>query len=232
MNQTYNKKLVIGLAIAIIVVALASVVPVAYKAYMTPGVKTDGIQVAGAKKASTDFNGNWGVVKAAPGNPTSVGYTFHEILPGERRETSGSTEHVTGDVVIEQGKLTKADITVDMSTIRTDREKRDINVRMKLLETDKFPTAKFVADENAAVDVSHIPDDATTGTVTVPGTLTIHGVSKHVDAQMEVLRTGDNIVVGTNIPINRLDFDVKTPDFVAAKIDNEGHLNIRLALEK
>lgn len=121
MNQTYNKKLVIGLAIAIVIVALASVVPVAYKAYMTPGVKTDGIQVQGAKKASTDFNGRWSVVKAAPGNPTSVGYTFHEILPGERRETSGSTEKVDGSVVIEQGKLTSANITVDMSTIKIGR---------------------------------------------------------------------------------------------------------------
>lgn len=232
MNQTYNKKLVIGLAIAIIIVALASVAPVAYKAYMTPGVKTDGIQVEGAKKASTEINGTWSMVKAAPGNPTSVGYTFHEILPGERRETSGSTENVDGSVVIDQGKLKSTDITVDMTTIRTDREKRDINVRMKLLETDKYPTAKFVADENASVNVADIPDNATVGKVTVPGTLTIHGVAKHIDAELDILRTGDNIVVGANIPFNRLDYGVETPDFVAAKIDTEGHLNIRLALEK
>lgn len=232
MNQTYNKQLVIGAVVAIIILALASVVPVAYKAYMTPGVKTDGIQTEGAKKASTDFNGTWEVVKAAPGNPTSVGYTFWEILPGERRATSGSTEKVSGSVQIEGGKLNSAAITVDMSTIKTDREKRDINVRMKLLETDQFPEAKFVADEAANIDVSQVPDDATIGKVTVPGTLTIHGVSKHIDAELEILRTGDNIVVGANIPINRLDYGVETPDLVAAKIDTEGHLNIRLALEK
>ncbi|MEJ5996686.1 YceI family protein [Corynebacterium sp. H130] len=232
MNQTYNKKLVIGLVIAIIAIALVSVAPVAYKAYMTPGVKTDGIQTAGAKKASTDINGEWSVIKAAPGNPTSVGYTFWEILPGERRATSGSTEHVDGNVSIKNGKLTGATLTVDMSTIKTDREKRDINVRMKLLETDTYPEAKFTADDSVSVDVSHIPDNGSLGKVTVPGTLTIHGVGKHIDAELDVLRTGDNIVVGANIPINRHDFGVETPDFVAAKIDAEGHLNIRIALEK
>ncbi|MFV8394640.1 YceI family protein [Corynebacterium hindlerae] len=232
MQQTYNKKLIIGMVVAIIVVALASVVPVAYKAYMTPGVKTEGIQVEGAKNASTDFNGAWHVVKAAPGNPTSVGYTFWEILPGERRATSGSTNNVTGDVNIARGKLNAAKITVDMTTIHTDREKRDINVRMKLLETDQFPTATFAVDEGAGIDVSSVPDNGTIGKVTVPGTLTIHGVSKHIQAEMEVLRTGDNMIVGANIPINRLDYGVETPDFVAAKIDTEGHLNIRIALEK
>ncbi|MEJ6012245.1 YceI family protein [Corynebacterium sp. H127] len=232
MQKTYNNKLVIAAVVAILTIALVSVVPVAYKAYMTPGVKTEGITVEGAKNASTDFNGNWTVTKAAPGNPTSVGYTFWEILPGERRATSGSTKDASGDVAIENGKLTKANITIDMATIETDRQKRDINVRMKLLETDSYPTATFVADENANVDVSHIPDNASIGQVTVPGTLTIHGVSKHIDAKLDVLRTGENLVVGAAIPINRLDYGVETPDFVAAKIDAEGHLNIRLALEK
>lgn len=232
MHQAPNKKLIYAIVAAIIVLALASVVPVAYKAYMTPGVKTDGIQTEGAKKASTDFNGTWKVAKAAPGNPTSVGYTFWEILPGERRATSGSTKDVTGGVTIEQGKLIDGQITVDMSQIKTDREKRDINVRMKLLETDKYPKATFAVDKGTAVDVSKVPDNGTLGQVNVPGTLTIHGVSKHIDAQLDVLRTGDNMVIGANIPINRLDYGVETPDFVAAKIDTEGHLNIRVALEK
>lgn len=232
MKKTRNNKIVIGAVIGIALIALASVVPVAYKAYMTPGVKTDGIQTQGARKASTDFNGNWSVVKAAPGNPTSVGYTFWEILPGERRATSGSTEKVTGNVVIDQGKLIDTAMEVDMSSIKTDREKRDINVRSKLLETDKYPTAKFVADKDTNVDVSALPDNGTLGKVKVPGTLTIHGVSQHIDADMDVLRTGDNLVIGANIPINRLDYGVKTPDFVAAKIDAEGHINIRIALGK
>lgn len=232
MQQQHNKKLVIGAIVAIVVIALASVIPVAYKAYMTPGVKTDGLTTENAKKASTDFNGEWHVVKAAPGNPTSAGYTFHEILPGERRETSGSTKEVTGNIKINDGQLTAADVKVDMSTITTDREKRDINVRTKLLETNKFPHATFKLADGQTVDVSNLPDNGTSTHVNVPGLLTIHGVTKSVTADMEVLRTGDQLVVATSIPIDRTEYGVETPQFVAAKIDKSGVINVRLALEK
>ncbi|MDU0477667.1 YceI family protein [Staphylococcus chromogenes] len=232
MQKTPNKALIIGAVVAIVLITLVSVVPVAYKAYMTPGVKTDGIATEHAKKASTDINGEWKVIKAVPGNPTSVGYTFQEILPGEKRATSGSTKSVTGNMTVSDGKLVAGNIVVDMSTITTDREKRDINVRTKLLHTDKYPTATFAIAKDASVAVAGLPDNGTIGHVTVPGTLTIHGVSKHVDAQMEILRTGDHIVAAANIPINRLDYGVETPEFVAAKIDTAGELNIRLAMEK
>ncbi|AKK03110.1 YceI family protein [Corynebacterium epidermidicanis] len=232
MQKTPNKALIIGAIIAIVAIALVSVAPVAYKAYMTPGVKTNGIATENAKKASTDINGQWHVIKAVPGNPTSVGYTFHEILPGERRETSGSTKNVEGTINVQNTKLTGANISVDMTAITTDREKRDINVRSKLLHTDKFPTATFTLADGANVDLAELPDNATTGRVSVPGILTIHGVAKPATADMEILRTGDQIVAAATIPINRLDYGVETPEFVAAKIDTEGEINIRLALEK
>lgn len=232
MQKTPNKALVIGVVAAVVLITLLSVVPVAYKAYMTPGVKTGGIATEHAKKASTDINGDWKVISSVPGNPTAAGYTFHEILPGEKRATSGSTPSVTGNIRVSDRKLIDGTIVVDMTTIATDREKRDISVRTKLLHTDRFPTATFDVADGAAVDVAHLPEDGTTGHVKVPGTLTIHGVAKHVEADMEILRTGDQIVAATNIPINRLDYGVETPEFVAAKMDTAGELNIRLALEK
>lgn len=126
--------------------------------------------------------------------------------------------------------LTGGLITVDMTEVASDNERRDINVRTKILETDKYPTADF--EVTAPVDLSGVPDDGTMGEVTVPGKLTLHGHTKDVSPTMKVLRSDDSVVVSTDIPLNRADYQVETPDFVAASIDEEGHINIRLALEK
>ena len=39
-------------------------------------------------------------------------------------------------------------------------------------------------------------------------------------------------MIGGNIPIDRMDFDVVTPDMIAAKIDEEGTVDIRLTMKK
>ena len=80
--------------------------------------------------------------------------------------------------------------------------------------------------------MSQLPDDGTTGTVTLTGDLTIHGETNSVTQEFTALRTGDNVIVHADVPINRLDYGVETPEFVAAKIAEEGEVNIRLKLEK
>jgi probable secreted protein len=82
------------------------------------------------------------------------------------------------------------------------------------------------------VDITGVPDNGEPGTVTVTGMLNLHGVEKEVTAEFDVLRTGNRLVIAGTVPINRIDFGVETPDFVAAKVDEDGELNIRLAMEK
>lgn len=218
------------LVVAIVVLALASVGPVAYKALTSTGIKTEGLTADGALPASTDINGDWGLVQGSGRNTTSVGYTFHELLPGQEKDTSGTTHDVEGTVNIVGGTVTAGEVIVDLRNIRTDVEKRDINVRRKILHTDEFPTATFTLDQ--PVDVSNIPDDGTTGQVTLHGMLTLHGTTREVSGTFDVLRTGARLVVAGDLPIVRSEFGVDSPEFVAAKIDDNGVLNIRLAFEK
>ena len=101
---------------------------------------------------------------------------------------------------------------------------------MKLFNTDEFPTATFEVTES--VDLSSIPDDGTVGQVVVPGELTVHGQTNDVTPTFDVLRDGDQVIIASDIEINRLDYGVETPEFVAAKIAEMGEINVRLALEK
>ena len=229
--RTRNQKLiVIGGAVVIVLLALLALVPLFISIASHPGIKTEGIDADGAKAATTDVDGQW-VVSHKPGkNVTSAGFTFYELLPGDERTTSGSTQDVEGQMVIEGGSLTAGEVTVGMSNIVTDKDVRDENVRRKILHTEQYPEATFSLTEPA--DVSQLPEDGTVGTVTLTGDLTIHGQTNAITREFTVLRTGDTVIVHADIPIKRTDYGVETPEFVAAKIAEDGDVNIRLKLEK
>nr|WP_151528808.1 MULTISPECIES: YceI family protein [Corynebacterium] len=226
-----NKAVVVGAVVVIVVLTLLAVAPVVYKAVMNSGVQTGGISTEQANAASTDVNGEWTVVPSAEGNTTSVGYTFEEILPGERRSTSGSTRAVTGSATVSDNSVQAgAEMVADLTQVETDQKRRDVNVRRKLLETELYPEARFVLTEPA--DLSQVPDDGTPATVQLDGEFTIKGVTNQVSAEFEVLRSGESIILAGTIPFNREDFGVKTPDFIAAKISEDGELNIRISMQK
>ncbi|AKK08744.1 YceI family protein [Corynebacterium testudinoris] len=226
-----GRKLIISLFVVLIVIlALVAVVPMVYSAFMGPGVRTEGVNTNNVKPASTDINGEWDVARGGGANATSVGYTFFEILPGERKNTSGSTSAVEGFATIEAGTLTAGSITVDMAKVSSDNERRDINVRNKILNTDTYPNAVFTITEPA--DLSAVPDDGSVMPITLTGDLEVRGESRPLIHEFDVLRDGDRIIVAGDVRINRHDYGVESPEFVAAKIDEEGELNIRVSLEK
>ena len=228
--MTRKKPLIIVVVLVVVLITLAGVLPLMVRAISGPGVKTGGIDVAEAAPASVELAGDWTIVPGSGNNTTSVGYTFHEILPGEDKNTSGSTNEVSGSATVNGTTLTGGEVTADLSTLRTDLQKRDNKVAVDILQSDKIPEATFRVDE--AVELAAVPGDGTMGKVTVPGTLTIKGVSNQISPEFDVLRTGKRIIIASTIPINRNDYGVKTPEFVAAVIDETGELNIRLVFEQ
>ena len=102
-----------------------------------------------------DNQGRWA-------NRTQAGYTFNEILPGQRKTTSGRADNtdgdnVTGQMRVADGKLQEAIVSVKVAAISSDVEKRDINVRRNILETDAYPDASFTLTK--PVDISQVPGD-------------------------------------------------------------------------
>ncbi|WJY68027.1 YceI family protein [Corynebacterium auris] len=217
--------------VAIVVLASLAIVPMVISLVRGgAGIKTEGINESSLQAASTGIDGTWDVSTTPGPNQTSAGFTFFEILPAERKVTSGSTREVDGFVTVEGGTLTAGEIVVDMATLSTDSDVRDNNVRRKILHTDEFPVATFELTE--PVDVTHVPEDGSVAPVELTGALTIRGVTNPVTHEFNVARTGDNVVVAGDIPITRTDYGVETPEFVAAKIADEGEVNIRVKLEK
>lgn len=221
--------LIVVVSILIVLAVLVAFVPLVMN-LLGSGIKTDGIDRGATREATTDIDGEWRVTNRPGANSTSAGFTFNEVLPGERKTTSGSTQGVTGTVTIAEGTLTAGEITVDLTNLRTDSDVRDNNVRRKILHTDQYPEATFVLTE--PVDVSNVPGDGSVVPVNVTGELTIKETTKTISPQLEVARSGGNLIVGGDIDFNRLDYGVETPEFVAATIAEEGQINLRLNMTK
>lgn len=216
--------------IAIIVIAVISVTPMVYKAITSSGIKTAGINADNAVAATTDMNGEWKVIPGGGANTTSVGYTFHEVLPGQAKDTSGTTFAVSGQVTISDDTLTAGEVSADLTQLKTDVARRDVAVRMDLLHTDAYPTATFKVTQ--PVSVKELPANGNPGQIQLTGDLTIHGTTKTITAPFDALRTGNRVVVAAKIPFNRVDYGVTTPEMIAAKVEEQGTLDIRLVLEK
>ncbi len=242
MRPGVRKSILTLIAVGVVAFAIVIVGPVVYRLMTNQGVKTGDLHVANVVPATTDRNGTWEVIGGAAGNTTSVGFTFDELLPGSQRTTSGSTNEVTGQFRVENNELVDGGLTVDMTTLTTDIERRDINVRMTIFSTDTFPEARFEVGHGETsepgrgalygTDLSSVPDDGGAVRLNIPGRLTIRGVTRDVIVPMDVVRSENYVLMGGTLPINRLDYDVRTPDFVAAKVDENGELNLRIVLRK
>ncbi len=57
-----------------------------------------------------------------------------------------------------------------------------------------------------------MPDDGSVAKVKLTGDLTIKGKTKKVTQEFDVVRDGETIVMGGNIPVNRLDYGIETPE--------------------
>ena len=49
---------------------------------------------------------------------------------------------------------------------------------------------------------------------------------------MKAARTENLVLLSGTLPINRLDYNVRLPQFVAASIEENGELNLRIVAEK
>lgn len=145
------------------------------------------------------------LVAQSAGKP--AGATRIEITEGKARykvgerlagidtgnDATGTTEAITGIVVIKaDGSIdsSQSKITVDMNTLKSDQQMRDMYLRGYVLHTEKFPTLEFVPTRAVGMPfplpmgkplpgtkLTNYPEPAAFKLV---GNMTLHGVTKEV----------------------------------------------------
>lgn len=162
-----------------------------------------------------DYSGSW------------AGFRVAEVLQGLGDVYAvGRTPVVSGSLEADGATIQSARIEVDLTTITSDQPRRDPAIQ-RALDTVTFPTAVLETREPVALDA--IPIDGEPFTASVPGTLTIRGISQDVDIELNGQRVGDVVVVVGTLPVDFTSFDVTMPTApVVLSVEDVGDLEWQL----
>ncbi|MBM7518020.1 YceI family protein [Nocardioides nitrophenolicus] len=224
-----NKLLAIGGVLVALLVVGVAVGPWAY-AKLVVGDQPDELALpASDATAKADpsapqdaLDGTWSV-----GGDSTAGYRVAEVLFGRDVTVVGRTSQVDGGAEVAAGVLDKTEVTVDLASVATDEARRDAQYRDRIMDTDTYPTATFT--QTAPVDLP-----ATSGrfTVTVPGQLSVRGVTRDVSVDLDVQAAADRIDVAGSIEVTFADYDIPEPGFAGISVDDHGTIEFLLQLDR
>ena len=164
----------------------------------------------------TDFSSSW------------VGYRVDETLAGNRANTAvGRTPDVTGSLVLGGTSITSVEVTANLTTLKSDDDRRDGQLGRQSIETDRFPEATFRL--TTPVDLGRLPADGETVSATATGELTLHGVTRTVDVPIQARLSGDVVTVAGSIEIRFEDYAIDQPSsFLVLSIEDHGTMELQL----
>ena len=176
--------------------------------------------------AREGLDGLWTVDQAV----SFVGYRIDEELANLGSITAvGRTSEIVASLEFAGTTVSALDVTVDMTTLESDRSLRDNAMETRGLETNTFPEATFVLTE--AFDLGSVPTEGEAFSATANGELTLHGVTQSITMELEgTLVEGTMVVVGS-VDIALADYDIEKPTgFSVLDIADVGVLEVQLAL--
>ncbi len=195
-------------------------------AYFFSGLRTSPSSLAlGSPSASPSTSPSAGT-SSGPGtwqitSGSLAGYRVKEQFAGQasKHDAVARTGDVTGQVTIAQSgttyTMTSARVTVQLAGLASVDSVAGYNVTnrdprvQRALDVNSFPTAVFTA-ENVA-----LPTGVETGqtiTASVPGQLTMHGVTRPVTATLQLRVSGSTAQIAGSITTNMSDFGITPPN--------------------
>jgi polyisoprenoid-binding protein YceI len=164
------------------------------------------------------------VLRPVAGRSGFVGYRVREEYLGVGVRTAvGRTSAVTGTVRVDGRRVTRADLRADMRRLRSDQSRRDDTLRYRGIETDRYPTARFILSTPFAVS---------SRARRVTGTLELHGRRAPITVAVRGQRLvdGELELVGS-APIVFARFGIEPPSVAGlVSVRDHGTLEFRLVL--
>jgi polyisoprenoid-binding protein YceI len=202
----------------------------------TTGASTDGTSApsttAAAPVSADSLAGTW---TAAEGS--IAGYRVREKLAQlpAKSDAVGRTQDVTGSVTIEGTgdafTATAADMTVDVTTLVSDSDRRDGQIKRRGLETNTYPTATFSLTQPVAIPAEALAGTAVT--VQAKGDMTIHGVTKSVTIPLQTQLNGSQIELVGSLMFPMSDFEIDPPTIAGiVDVESDATLEFQLFLSK
>ncbi len=157
-------------------------------------------------------------------------YRVREQLAGLDfpNDAVGATAGVTGGIVIDGNGAVVAEessFLVDLTTLRSDKERRDGYVQRRLLETEQYPTAELIPTELRGIPWPLPSSGAVSFELT--GDLTVRGVTRSTTWQVHAEATEGGFVGEAVTKFTFDDFDLTKPQ-VAVVLSVEDQIQLEL----
>lgn len=143
----------------------------------------------------------------------------------------GRTPNVSGTMTISGTTVTAASYTADLTTLQSDDQRRDGQLRRQALETGTYPTATFKLTQ--PIELGALPADGATIDATATGELTLHGQTRTVNIPLQAKRSGNEIDVTGTLQIVFADYGIQKPSsFIVLSVADNGILEVQLRFTK
>jgi polyisoprenoid-binding protein YceI len=162
-----------------------------------------------------------------------VGYRVQEQFAAATIESTatGRTSDVTGTIRVAGTTVDGVSVTANLTTLKSDKDRRDQTIKSRGLQTNTFPEATFT--QTAPVTLPRVPGPGETIDVPITGDLTLHGVTKRVTVPAEGRWDGRSVQVVAHVPILFSDYQIEAPSiggFVSVR--DRGELELQLFFER
>jgi polyisoprenoid-binding protein YceI len=124
----------------------------------------------------------------------------------------GTTSAIEGNLSLDaQGRIRPSDsrLTVDLRTLRSDRDRRDNYVRRNTLETGRHPTAVFIPNEVRGLPFP-LPQTGT-ASFELMGDLTIRETTRRITWEATATFNGQEVSVQAKTSFRFADFGLSIP---------------------
>jgi polyisoprenoid-binding protein YceI len=179
----------------------------------------------GGAASTAGIDGSWRVASGS-----QAGYRVKEVLFGQDATAVGRTSDVTGTLTASGTQITAAEVTVDMTTVSSDRSQRDGQFRGRIMSTDRGPTATFRLTE--PISLEHLPAEGETVSATATGELTLRGVANPQSFEVTAKLQDGQIVVNGTIPVDFDDYDIPDASGGPASVGRSGEVELLLVFAR
>lgn len=124
----------------------------------------------------------------------------------------GVTTAVTGTLVIDSsGAILPAEskFTVDLTTLKSDKSRRDGYIQRRTLDTARYPSAEFVPVRFAGYPARFVAGDS--AAFQLVGNLTIHGITRETTWDVLARATPDGVAGSASTAFRFEDFGMEQP---------------------
>jgi polyisoprenoid-binding protein YceI len=192
----------------------------------TAGQATEDTQADGA--ATPD--GSWQV---SDDGSSYVGYRVTEQLASlsSPNEAVGRTTAVTGTMEVAGDTVESVKIEADLTQLTSDEARRDNAIRMRGLESERYPTATLELAEPLQLATTPTQGQEVRGQGT--GRLTVHGVTREVELDLQGVWSGSTIQVAGQLPVKMTDYQIEPPRFgPVVGIEDSLAVDLKLVFER